>query len=43
VVELFVSEELADLRTDETPSLIFAAMIPGNSSARYLNAGPVYL
>jgi hypothetical protein len=41
VVELFVSEELADLRTDENKLLDFAALIPGNFSARYLNASRV--
>jgi hypothetical protein len=39
VVELFISEELADLRTDENSLLDFAALIPGNFSARKLNAG----
>jgi hypothetical protein len=41
VVELFVSEELVDLRTNENNLLDFAALIPGNFSARYLNAGRV--
>jgi hypothetical protein len=41
VVELFISEELADLRTDKNNNLDFAALIPGNFSARYLNAGHV--
>jgi hypothetical protein len=41
VVELFVSEELVDLRTDENTLLEFSALIPGNFSARYLNRGPV--
>jgi hypothetical protein len=41
VVELFVSEELADLMTDEDNLLDSAVLIPGNFSARYLNAGRV--
>jgi hypothetical protein len=41
VVELFISEELADLGTDENNLLDFAALIPWNFSARYLNTGRV--
>jgi hypothetical protein len=41
VVELFVSEELVDLRTDENNLLDFSAPIPGNFSARYVIADTV--